>query len=327
MKKFLRVLKWTGIVLGSILLVLVVIVLILSKRTFDAPFPNITAVNDSAVIARGKYLAFGPAHCSGCHSPAENLARLNQGEELPLVGGHDFALPIGHMYSANLTPDKETGIGNLTDQQIARALRYGVGHDGRALFDFMPFHNLSDDDLRAVISFIRSQPPIKHKVPGNDLNFIGKAVKAFLLKPVGPSETIQASVTIDTSADYGKYLVNNVANCKGCHTNRNLFTGAYTGPELAGGLKFESETDPGTYTVTPNLTPDKETGRIANWTQEQFIKRIKQGKIIPASAMPWEQFQHMNDNDLKAIFNYLHSVKPVKNDVGPTYVNGGAGSK
>jgi mono/diheme cytochrome c family protein len=227
------------------------------------------------------------------------------------------------MYAPNLTPDKETGIGNLTDQQIARALRFGVGHDGRALFDFMPFHNLSDDDLRAVISFVRAQPATKHKVPETDLNFIGKAVKAFLIKPVGPSEAIQASVPADTTANYGKYLVNNVANCKGCHTNRDLFTGAYTGPELAGGLKFESATEPGTYTVTPNLTPDKETGRIANWSQEQFITRIRQGKIIPASEMPWASFQQMSDNDLKAIYKYLHSVKPVKNDVGPTYVKGG----
>lgn len=320
MKKFLRILKWTGIVIGSILLIFVVIVLFLSKRTFDAPYPNITAVTDSSVIARGKYLAFGPAHCSGCHSPAENLARIDKGEELPLTGGHEFALPIGNLYASNLTPDKETGIGNLTDQQIARALRYGVGHDGRAMFDFMPFHNLTDADMRAVISFIRSQPATKHTVPAMDLNFVGKAVKAFVMKPVGPSETIQAAITADTTANYGKYLVNNVANCRGCHTNRNLFTGAFTGPELAGGLKFESEAEPGTYTVTPNLTPDPETGRIANWTAEQFVARMRQGKIVPESPMPWAQFRHMSDNDLKAIYNYLQSMKPVKNKVGPTYV-------
>lgn len=322
MKKFLSILKWTGIALGAVLLIFVLLVLFLHKRTFDAPYPTITPVKDSAVIARGKYLVYGPAHCSGCHSPAENLPRLAKGEELPLIGGADFALPIGHIYSPNLTPDKETGAGKLSDRQLARALRYGVASDGRALFDFMPFHNLSDEDLRAVISFIRSQPPIKHTVPETDLNFIGKAVKAFLMKPVGPDQAIQASIAADTTATYGKYLVNNVANCKGCHTNRNLFTGAYTGPELAGGLKFESTTEPGSYCVTPNLTPDKETGRIANWTADQFLNRMRQGRIIPTSEMPWEQFQHMTDNDLKAIYNYLRSVKPVKNDVGPTYVKG-----
>jgi mono/diheme cytochrome c family protein len=323
MKRFLTILKWTGIILGSILLIFVLIVLFLQNRQFDAPYPNITAVTDSAVIARGKYLAYGPAHCSGCHTPAENQARLDNGEELPLIGGGDFALPIGHIYSSNLTPDKETGIGSLTDQQIARALRYGVGHDGRALFDFMPFHNLSDEDLRAVISFIRSQPPVKHKVPDRNLTFIGKAVKAFLIKPVGPDQPIQASVPADTTAAYGKYLVNNVANCKGCHTDRNLFTGAFTGPELAGGLKFDSDTEPGSYTVTPNLTPDAATGRITNWSVEQFTQRMRQGRIVPISHMPWAQFQHMTDSDLKAIYNYLHSVKPVKNNVGPSYVKAG----
>lgn len=320
MKKLLRILKWTGLVLGMLLILFVLVVLLLSKRHFDAPYPNITAVNESAVIARGKYLAYGPAHCASCHIPASAASGINNGEELPLSGGHDFALPIGHIYSTNLTPDPATGIGNLTDQQLARALRYGVGHDGRALFDFMPFHDLSDDDLRAVISFMRAQPAVKYQVPATDMNFVGQAVKAFLLKPVGPTEPIQPSVSVDTSAAYGKYLVNNVANCKGCHTNRNLFTGAYIGPELAGGLQFESDTEPGTWYVTPNLTPDRETGHITGWTMNQFIKRFRQGPVIPKSPMPWAQFRQMSDNDLKAIYNYLHSIEPVHNKTGPAYV-------
>lgn len=238
---------------------------------------------------------------------------------MPLIGGLDFNLPIGKIYSKNITPDDETGIGKLPDSVIARSLRYGVARDGRALFDFMPFHNLSDEDLTAVISFLRSQQPEKNNVPENHFNFLGKAVRAFLVKPVGPDGEVAKSVKPDTSAEYGKYLAHYITNCKGCHTNRSLMTGAYIGPEFAGGLKFEAEG--GGYTVTPNLTPDKETGRITGWSQEQFINRFRQKKIIAVSDMPWDQFRNMSDDDLKAIYQYLVNLKPIKNVTGPTYVS------
>ena len=203
---------------------------------------------------------------------------------------------------------------------IARSLRYGVARDGRALFDFMPFHNLSDEDLVAVLSFLRSQAPVKNNVKDNELNFIGKAVKAFLIKPVGPDGEVVKTITPDTTAAYGKYLATYVANCRGCHTNRSLMTGEYTGPFFAGGLKFESATEKGAYCVTPNLTPDKETGKMTGWTQQQFIDRFRLKKIIAASDMPWDQFRKMSDNDLKAIYQYLISLEPIKNATGPTYV-------
>lgn len=320
MKKFKKILKWTGISILSLLIIFVILVFVMQNKNFSAPYPgNIHASKDSAVIERGRYLAFGPAHCSGCHSPKENHDKINAGEQLPLIGGLTFELPIGKLYSRNITPDDETGIGKLPDSVIARSLRYGVARDGRALFDFMPFHNLSDEDLTAVISFLRSQQAVKNKVQDNHLNFMGKAVKAFLIKPVGPDGEVAKTVQADTTVAYGKYLTTYIANCRGCHTNRSLMTGAYTGPYFAGGLKFES-TEKGTYTVTPNLTPDKETGRITGWTQEEFINRFRQKKLIPISDMPWDQFRNMTDNDLKAIYNYLISLKPIKNKIEATYV-------
>lgn len=300
-------------------IIFVIIVFALQNKKFDAPFPNLHATKDSATIERGKYLAFGPAHCSGCHSPAENQEKINSGEHLPLQGGLTFNLPIGKLYSKNITPDDETGIGKLPDSVIARSLRYGVARDGRALFDFMPFHNLSDEDLVAVLSFLRSQTPVKNKVKDNELNFIGKAVKAFLIKPVGPDGEVVKTITPDTTAAYGKYLTHYVANCRGCHTNRSLMTGEYTGPFFAGGLKFEAAD--GSYCVTPNLTPDKETGKITGWSAQQFIDRFRLKKIIAASDMPWDQFRNMSDNDLKAIYQYLKSLGPIKNATGPTYVS------
>ena len=320
MKRFKKILKWTAITILSVVAIFVIIVFAMQNKKFSAPFPAIYATNDSATIARGKYLAFGPAHCSGCHTPATDQEKVMNGEELPFKGGLEFVLPIGTLYSKNITPDDETGIGKVPDSVLARSLRYGVARDGRALFDFMPFHNLSDEDLVAVLSFLRSQPAVINEVPGNKLNFMGKAVKAFLIKPVGPDGEVSKSVKPDTSAEYGKYLATYVTNCRGCHTNRSLMTGAYTGPMFAGGLKFEAPD--GSFCVTPNLTPDKLTGRMTTWTEEQFIARFRAPRAIKTSDMPWDQFRKMSDADLKAIYRYLKTLDPVANDTGPTYVAG-----
>jgi mono/diheme cytochrome c family protein len=90
MRRFKKVLKWTGIIIISLLIIFVILVFSLQNRKFTALIPDIHASTDSAVIARGRYLAFGPAHCSGCHSPAIKPGKINQGEKLPLIGGLEF---------------------------------------------------------------------------------------------------------------------------------------------------------------------------------------------------------------------------------------------
>ena len=311
MRKFF---KWTGIVLLVVIAGLYIVIVANQNKKFDAPYPNVKATNDSATIARGKNLVYGAAHCANCHSPKGMEERLSRGEEVPLSGGQEFDIPIGSLYARNLTPD-ETGIGKISDAAIARALRYGVGTAGTALFDFMPFHNTSDEDLTAIISYLRSQPAIRNEVPAHDFNLLGQIVKAFILKPAGPEGRVPVSVKRDTSASYGKYLANSVANCRGCHTNRDLMTGAFIGEDYAGGLKFDLETDSGVYSLTtPNLTPDP-SGRIKGWTKQQFIARFRMGTLIPQTHMPWGPFSRMNDDELTAIYNFLQTVKPVQNTV------------
>lgn len=311
MRKFL---KWTVVVLLVIIAGLYIVILANQNKKFDAPYPNVKASTDSAIIARGKGLVFGPAHCANCHSAPGMEERVSRGEEIALSGGQAFNLPIGTLYSRNLTPDT-TGIGTLSDAAIARSLRYGVSTSGVALFDFMPFHNTSDEDLVAIISYLRSQPAVKHEIPKHDFNLLGQTVRAFLLKPTGPSGEVPVAVRRDTSVEYGKYLANSVANCRGCHTNRDLMTGAFIGEDYAGGLKFDVETDSGTYSLTtPNLTPDA-TGRLKGWTQDQFIGRFRMGTLISQSHMPWGPFSRMSDAELKAIYKYLQTLKPVKNIV------------
>jgi mono/diheme cytochrome c family protein len=315
MNRLKSILKWTGIAVGSIVLVFVAAVFALQSKTFDAPFPNIHASTDSVVIARGKHLAFGPAHCNYCHGAKEDLPKTLRGEVVEFKGGGEFKFPLGTIRTPNLTSDKETGIASLTDSEIARILRYGVYPDGKVLFDFMPFHNLSDEDLTAVISYLRTLPPVKNKVITKELNFGGMAVNAFLLKPVGPSGEVPKEVKIDSTIAYGKYIANSVANCVGCHTERNLMTGEFVGKPFAGGFKMVSDENPALTFTTPNLTPDDETGKISQWTEEVFIHRFRQGVQIPGTVMPWGAFKNMDETELKAIYRYLQTVEPVHNEI------------
>jgi mono/diheme cytochrome c family protein len=250
--------------------------------------------------------------CNDCHTNPQYIGNPFAGG--PIVfnaagymgGGRSFGPGV---VSRNITPDIKTGIGRYTDPEIARLLRYGVHPTGRAMLPFMPFSDLSDEDLVAVISYLRSRPPIDHAVPDHAPNTLGRIAKAFVLEPRGPTQPIRARVAIEPTAQYGEYLAKTVANCSGCHTRRSLKTGEATGVELAGGMELDSHAAPGTKFTTPNLTPDPKTGQITAWTEEQFIARFKNGTDT-ASPMPWGTFRNMTDDDLRALYRYLRTLPP-----------------
>src|SRR5687768_13273334 len=198
MKKFKKILKWTVIVLVVLIAGISTITATRQNTTYEAAYPVIKASTDSAVIARGKHLVFDVAHCAACHSKANADSLLKLGLDVPLSGGFAFELPLGNIYTKNITPDTLTGIGRYTDGEIARVLRYGVHPTGKAVFDFMPFHNMSDEDLRAVISYLRAQKPVRNQVPDHQLNVMGNIVKAFMVKPVGPDGEVPTAVKPDT---------------------------------------------------------------------------------------------------------------------------------
>ena len=286
-------------------------------RTFDAPLPDVHASTDSAVIARGRYLAYGPALCAACHVASDLNPRLDKGEQVPLSGGHVWKFPLGTFRSPNLTPDPETGIGRVSDAHLARMIRHMVRRDGRAALPFMAFQNLSDDDLVAIISFLRSQPPVRNAVRPHDITFLGKVVAAYLIKPKGPDGTPPAHTPAGPSVARGEYLVNAASDCIGCHTQRNPIDGSFTGPKLAGGGTFPVEGEPDKVLVSPNLTPDPKTGRIYAWTEDQFVARFRQGKVLPKTYMPWGAVSRMTDEDLRSVYRYLKSLPPVVNETGP----------
>ena len=286
----------------------------------DVDEVNLAASTDPAVIDRGRYLAYGPAHCAYCHNTMENWPRLDAGEHVPLVGGGRFVLPFGTFYAPNLTPDDETGIGRATDAQIARMLRHNIRVSGRVAIPFMEFQNLSDEDVVALISFLRSQEAVRNEVPQADVSMLGKVLLTFMIKPVDgdPPATTPAE---EATVERGRYMAVNVGNCMGCHSERSMTDGSYIGAPFSGGMQMALDTDPTRGFVTPNLTPDAATGRISSWSEDQFVARFRAGPQFPESHMPWNAFRRMSDTDLRAIYRFLRTLEPVVKET-PTGIVG-----
>jgi mono/diheme cytochrome c family protein len=313
-----RTLAWT---IGAVVVaagVAVAYAAVAYRKTWDIPIPNIRASNDPAVIARGRYITYGPARCADCHVPDAVRPQLVRGEEVPLTGGPGETTYIGSWTAPNLTPDQATGIGAVSDGQLARLLRHGVNREGRLALPFMDsYADLTEADLVAVISFLRSLPPAPGVPPSSRVNILGKLALAYFLEPYGPVSTPAAHLEPEATPAYGAYIATTLAGCRTCHTARDLRTGAYISPFFSGGLAFRSRAQPGFMYVSPNITPDA-TGRIAGLSEDAFVRRFRQGLTIADSPMPWGSFTRMSDTDTRAVYRFLQSLPPVDRDNGPT---------
>jgi mono/diheme cytochrome c family protein len=141
--------------------------------------------------------------------------------------------------------------------------------------------------------------------------------------PAGPSSPPPAVAPRGASVETGHYLVESVALCWACHTERNQMTGALTGPRFGGTKGFKEVDDPNHSWSPPNITSDKETGRLGIMTEDQFVARFRQGRVVPGSPMPWQAFSKLNEDDLRSIYRYLKTVPAVKRDNGPVMVTTG----
>ncbi len=301
----------------SLVAVFLLYVQLTYRQTYQVPVTGLKASTDSAVIDRGRYLTMGPAHCWTCHVEDPDKVNLQQGPPA-MSGGMKLDLPfIATLRTPNITSDKTTGIGRYTDEQLAQVIRYNLTPEGHALIPFMTYNAMSDEDIVAIISYLRSTKPVEKAVSDHDITLLGKILLRFVIKPNVSEAHQQFSATQpDTTAAYGKYLAYSVTNCNGCHTQRGP-TGEFTGKPFAGGTKKELET--ATF-VVPNLTPDPKTGRIYHWSQQAFTNRFRAGNAYPEEFMPWRAYQQMNDNDLKAIYNFLQTLEPANNQVETTYI-------
>jgi len=275
-------------------------------------------------LARGQYLVEGLLQCPFCHSDYDFSKR----PAIPVPGKKDggadfdtFGLPKGNrIFAPNISSDSDYGAGKWKDADFVRALRRGIGHDGRTLFPLMPyeyFRSLSDEDLASVIVYERSMAPVHIEQPKTVLTDDVK--KTF--QPFEPLGHVPEPDRSDRLA-YGKYLVT-VGHCDGCHTPRDDRGNVIPGMDFAGGVDFSGAWGPDPKKIIPvaslNLTPDP--SGISYFDEKMFINVIRTGQVNArpwASIMPWGFFRNLGDEDLKAIFGYLRTLKPVQHRVDNT---------
>ena len=317
--------KWFLIVLVSLAILLAIAVtLTIGWRPFlgprARPLTNRTFERTPQRVERGRYIANALSGCAYCHTPHDWTDPAT-----PMIAGKEGAgemLPYadlpGRIVASNLTPDPETGAGRWTDDQMARAIREGIGHDGRALFPIMPYahyRNMSDEDLASIVVYLRSLPPVPNELPATEIIF---PVKYLIRSAPQPITSPVADVGSSDQLQYGAHLADQ-AGCIDCHTPQVRGQNV-PGMEFAGGFAF---TGPWGSVASANITPDA-TG-IPYYDESLFLSVIRTGQVKArklSPIMPVMIYKNMTDDDLKAIYAYLRTLKPVKhrvdNSVPPT---------
>jgi len=264
---------------------------------------------------RGRYLVESLAHCFQCHSEVDWQTPGAQPKAGRRGAGTIFVEDgMQWLVAPNITPDLETGAGKWTDEQFARAIREGIGHDGRRLFPMMPYMNfrqMSDEDLASVIVYVRSVDPVRNVVPKT-------AIPELIKGSLPPHQPITGPVggpDISNPIARGQYLVT-LGNCLSCHTPMNNKGQPIMQLAFGGGMKFKG---PWGEVTSANITPDP--SGISYYDEALFVKTLRTGQVGARklnSVMPWGYFRNMTDEDLKAIFAYLRTLKPVQHRVDNT---------
>ena len=265
----------------------------------------------SGLVSRGRYV-FAAAGGCGCHT-AKNQP-VNS-------GGRKYDGPFGTVYSSNITADRQTGIGDWTDDQIITAIRLGRRPNGERLIPVHPypvFNGMTEDDLRALVAFLRTVPgvnrakqPKKISVPLFESVFLPAWLAAF-----APRETPPPSAPT-TGVGRGEYLVRAVSHCGECHTPRGLTYATDNSRFLAGTPNGPEDS------VEPNLTPDKDTG--LKWSEEEIAEYlgtgnkpdgdVADGLMAEVIQGTLAGYKDLTKTDRLAIAEYLKTLPPIKNKV------------
>src|SRR3979490_3019459 len=261
------------------------------------------ALAQASLVERGAYLARA-ADCMVCHT-------AQGGKEY--AGGLGFKLPFGTLYSTNITPDKETGIGNYTDQDFLKAVQRGIRRDGARLYPAMPFASytyMTDADALAIKAYLFSLPPVRAVAPENTQTFPfnQRWAMSFWSAVFNPDTRFEPDASKSPEWNRGAYLAEALAHCGECHTPRNLafaldnrkkFAGAVT----AGWRAF-------------NISSDKTTG-VGAWRDDDLVSYLSIGHADghgTASGPIGEAVEHslskLAPEDIRAVVAYLRSVPP-----------------
>ena len=255
-------------------------------------------------IARGEYLAKA-ADCMVCHT-------ARGGKEY--AGGLGFKLPFGALYSTNITPDKDTGIGNYSDDDFLNALHRGVRRDGARLYPAMPYTSytyITDADALAIKAYLFSLPPVHAAAPANTLTFPfnQRWGMIFWSALFNPDTRFEADTSKSSEWNRGAYLAEALAHCGECHTPRNLAFGLdnrkkFAGAVAAGWRAF-------------NISSDKTTG-IGAWHDDDLISYLSVGHARghgtasgPMGEVIDQSFSEMAPEDIRAVVAYLRSVPAI----------------
>jgi mono/diheme cytochrome c family protein len=281
----------------------------LTTRTFE---------RTPARLERGRYMVTaGQPPCAACHSAMDTAGGgLKVKDGMAFSGRNWTPDGVPFVTAPNLTPDPETGIGTWTDDQIARAIREGIGHDGRTLFPIMPyerFRYMTDEDLASIVVYLRSLPAIRNPLPKSAVPFPVK----YLINSV--PQPIDAPVTADLSTPEkrGHYKVEVLGVCGDCHTPMDEQGNRSPNMDFAGGTALPFGDRKVMYSA--NITPA--VNGIPYYTEGLFIEAIRTGKVRSRQLddmMPTQFFRNMTDDDLKDIFAYLKTLKPVDHYVDST---------
>jgi mono/diheme cytochrome c family protein len=264
-------------------------------------------------LERGRYIATALSGCIYCHSPHDWTA-----EGTPMIAGKEgsgelepYADLPGRTVAPNLTPDQETGAGAWSDDQLARAIREGIGHDGRALFPLMPythFRSMSDEDVASVVVYLRALPAVRNALPATEIIF---PVKYLIRSAPEPLDGPVVQQTLTDPVKRGAQLMN-LAGCMDCHTPADKGQ-PVPGMVGAGGFGFPG---PWGFVASANITPDP--SGISYYDEALFLDVIRTGSVKArklSPVMPGMVYRNLSDEDLKAMFAYLKTLKPVKHRV------------
>jgi mono/diheme cytochrome c family protein len=263
----------------------------------------------AALVARGQYLATA-ADCVACHTAPGGKA---------FAGGLAFVLPFGTIYSSNITPDREHGIGGWSDAAFVRAMHHGVDDRGRELYPAFPYTayaNMSTDDVLAIRAYLNTLRPVAQPVEANHLSFPFNqryVMRAWKLLN-GPQHPWQPDPHQSAEWNRGAYLVEGAGHCGECHTPRNIIYGLKKGEAFAGATTQGWK--------AYNITSDRETG-IGGWSVDEIAQYLGTGHAPgrgPASGSMAEavslSLSKLNPADLRAMATYLHGVPARRTELG-----------
>jgi len=283
------------------------------------PAPSVKFDPTPERIARGKYLNDHVVGCTTCHTQRD-WTKFSGPVKMELLGAgsESFNLgPAGKLYSKNITP---AAIGSWTDGELLRAVTQGVAKDGTPLFPLMPYPHygaMDEEDVHAVLTYIRSLKAIEGTPPARQLNFPLNLV----VRTIPGPNTFTKRPSPDDKVAYGKYMTT-AALCGDCHTPIDERGTPLAGMDFAGGQEF---VETGYRVRAANITPDANTG-IGSWTEQQFVDKFKAFESVTNTAlgeaeraqntvMPITAYAGMTREDLAAIYAYLRTLKPVTNRV------------